>query len=398
MVGADTPASAPDCCTNGQIVFYHGAAMPTKTTHTHEHDAVEEKLGFFRRWIFDFHNRTVLFRLGNWVFTTYAFLAGLAFFAGFGASLWYDAMVGEDPVMLARLYLFLVVPGVLVGLRIFSIMLEWRNLFRHPIKTIIKPGYMLHGGIAGGTVALFAVSQMTGVPFLRLLDAPAFGLCLGEAIARLGCYVYGCCWGRPTKSRFGVRYTSKDSKVVRCAPHLHNVKIHPAQLYALVIYLGVFASFYALLPLLPFDGAMTAIYFIVHSVVRLSLEYFRQDDRGKLWGKLTHTNLYSIAMIVLAFVILGYGISYSGAVEADLGIRFIHILSNPDLIPWLALYGIVFGFAYGVHYRKVGSWLEKPSAGMNSNVNELSMGATDRMEESAGREHEHGPFCNHDHK
>ena len=45
--------------------------------------------------------------------------------------------------------------------------------------------------------------------------------------------------------------------MVRCAPHLHNVKIHPAQLYALVIYLGVFAVFYAVLPLVPFDGAMT---------------------------------------------------------------------------------------------------------------------------------------------
>jgi prolipoprotein diacylglyceryltransferase len=386
---------APNHFIYSGIVFYHEAAMPTKTTHTHEHEVAQEKLGFIRRWILDFHNRTVLFRLGNWVFTTYAFLAGLAFFAGFGASLWYDAMVGTDPVLLARLYLFLVVPGVLVGLRIFSIMLEWRNLFRHPIKTIIKPGYMLHGGIAGGAVALYAISQMIGVPFLRLIDAPAFGLCLGEAIARLGCYVYGCCWGRPTNSRFGVRYTSKDSKVVRCAPHLANVKIHPAQLYALVIYLVVFAAFYAVLPLMPFDGAMTATYVILHSVIRLSLEYFRQDDRGKLWGKLTHTNFYSIVMIMVGCVILGYGITYSAPVDADLSIRFIHVLSNPQLLPWLLLYGVVFGFAYGVHYRKVGSWLEKPSAGMDSNVNELSMGAAARMEDAAGR-HRHGPFCDHD--
>src|SRR5690606_3818770 len=207
---------------------------------------------------------TVLFRVGNWIFTTYAFLAAAAFAAGFAISLWYSAMAGLDVVYIAKLYLFLVVPAVLVGLRAFSIMLEWRELFRRLLQTLIKPGYMLHGGIAGGAVALVSMSTMTGIPVLRLLDGPALALPLGEAIARLGCYVYGCCWGRPTTSRFGVRHTSPESKGVRCAPHLQNVKIHPAQLYALIIYLGMFAAYYAVLPYVPFDGFLAGTYLIVH--------------------------------------------------------------------------------------------------------------------------------------
>lgn len=339
--------------------------------------------GFFATWVLDFHNRTVLFRAGNWLFTTYAFLAATAFAVGFGGSLWYDAMVGADTTLIAKLYAFLVVPAVLVGLRAFSIMLEWRELFRRPLQTLIKPGYMLHGGIAGGTIGLFAVSSITGVPFARLLDAPALALPLGEAIARLGCYVYGCCWGRPTTSRFGVRYTSKESKVVRCAPHLENVKIHPAQLYALVIYLAMFAAFYAILPYVPFDGFLCGLYLIGHSIVRYSLEYFRQDDRGRLWGRLTHTNLYSALMIVGGVALLWYGAMYGARPSIDLGIRFVHVLTDTSLMPWIALYGLVFGFAYGVHYKKVGSWLSSPSGGMNPNVDELSMGAVARMEAKA---------------
>jgi prolipoprotein diacylglyceryl transferase len=347
-----------------------------------------------RSWTIDFHNRTILFRVGNWIFTTYAFLAGLAFATGFAAALWYCAMVGLDVVYVAKLYLFLVVPAVLIGLRVFSIMLEWRELFRRPLATIVKPGYMLHGGIAGGTIALFAISIITGIPLLRLLDAPALSLPLGEAIARLGCYVYGCCWGRPTTSRFGVRYTSPDSKVVRCAPHLHNVKIHPAQLYALVIYLAMFAAMYAALPYMPFDGAITAVYFIGHSTVRLSLEFFRQDDRGKLWGRLTHTNLYSIVMLLLGFVILAYGSQHSAPIVVDMGVRFVHVLGDGSVLPWIAMYGVVFGFAYGVHYKRVGSWIASPSGGMKPNVDELSMGAVTRMEAAAAKkacdQHDHG--------
>jgi prolipoprotein diacylglyceryl transferase len=315
----------------------------------------------------------------------------LAFATGFGVSLWYDAIVGLDVVYMAKLYLFLVVPAVLVGLRAFSIMLEWRELFRRPLQTLIKPGYMLHGGIAGGIVALVSISYMTGTPLLQVLDAPAFALPLGEAIARLGCYVYGCCWGRPTGSSFGVRYTSPESKVVRCAPHLHNVKIHPAQLYALVVYLGVFVLFYALLPYQMFAGFYAGLYFVLHSIIRLSLEYFRQDDRGKLWGKLTHTNLYSAAMIAIGVSWLWYGSTHHAAPTLDLSVRYVHVLFDGAIFPWIAMYGIVFGFAYGVHFRKVGSWLSDRSGGMKPHVDELSMGAISRMEEAAGDEPEREP-------
>ena len=366
--------------------------MATKSSSTSTTvDEAAPAIGFVRRWILDFHNRTVLFRVGNWIFTTYAFLAAAAFATGFGVSLWYDGMAGLDVVLMAKMYLFLVVPAVLIGLRSFSIMLEWRELFRRPLQTLIKPGYMLHGGIAGGTIALVSIAYLTGTPVLKLLDGPALAMPLGEAIARLGCYVYGCCWGRPTTSRFGVRYTSPESKVVRCAPHLHNVKIHPAQLYALVVYLGMFAVFYALLPVAPFDGFFAGTYLIAHSLIRLSLEYFRQDDRGKLWGKLTHTNLYSAAMILGGIVVLGYSMAYSGTTSLDLGYRLVHVVSNGSIGPWIAMYGLVFGFAYGVHYKKVGSWLSSPSGGMKPNVDELSMGAVSRMEEAAA------PSCGHEH-
>jgi prolipoprotein diacylglyceryltransferase len=312
-------------------------------------------------------------------------LAAAAFATGFAVSLWYDAMAGLDVLEIAKLYLFLVVPAVLVGLRSFSIMLEWRELFRRPLQTLIKPGYMLHGGIAGGVIALASMHWLAGIPLLKLLDGPALAMPLGEAIARLGCYVYGCCWGRPTTSWFGVRYTSPESKVVRCAPHLHNVKIHPAQLYALVIYMGMFVAFYAALPYLPFDGFLAGCYLIGHSVIRFSLEYFRQDDRGRLWGRLTHTNLYAGAMVLGGLGCLWVGAATSGRPMVNLSIGLVDIVTHASIAPWILLYGLVFGFAYGVHYGKVGSWLRAtPSGGMKPNVDELSMGAVARMEKHGG--------------
>jgi hypothetical protein len=54
-------------------------------------------LGFLR----DFHNKTILFRVGDWIFVTYGLLAGIAFFFGFTTTVWYMAMLGQDPAMMA---------------------------------------------------------------------------------------------------------------------------------------------------------------------------------------------------------------------------------------------------------------------------------------------------------
>jgi prolipoprotein diacylglyceryltransferase len=223
--------------------------------------------------------------------------------------------------------LFFVIPSILMVSRVTSILLEWRELFRRPLQTLLKPGYMLHGGIFGGMMAMLGYSIASGAPLPALLDAMGFAMPLGEAMCRLGCFVYGCCWGKPTESRFGVAYTNPHSKVIRFQPHLQGVKIHPTQIYALTAHLIQFTIFYALLPYKAFDGMFAALYLITHPMIRIVLERFRQDDRGKL-GKLTHSNIYSFMMIAIGLMVLAYGLSSAGTnIPINVHYRFIHTLA-----------------------------------------------------------------------
>jgi prolipoprotein diacylglyceryl transferase len=358
---------------------------PHSTAHA-EPIAPRGLFGFFR----DFHNKTILFRVGDWIFVTYGLLAGVAFVVGFTTATWYMAMLGTDPASIAAMFLFFTIPSVLMVSRLTSIMLEWRELFRRPMQTLLKPGYMLHGGIFGGMMAMLAYSLATGVSLPSMLDAAGFAMPLGEAICRLGCYVYGCCWGKPTESRFGVAYTSPHSKVVRFRPDLQGVKIHPAQIYALTAHLIQFTVFYALLPYKAFDGMFAALYLITHPIIRFALERFRQDDRGKL-GRWTHTNVYSLMMIAMGLVALAWGLSSAGTnTPVNVHFRFIHTLTHGPVIPYFVLTFLAAAAAFGVHYKAVGSWIAKTSGGVAPNVDELSMGAAARAE---GHVHEDG--CEH---
>lgn len=350
----------------------------TAPTSNHASVDLEPQRSGILSFFLDFHNKTILFRLGDWIFVTYGMIAGLAFLVGFTTGTWYMGMVGSDPVEIAGMYLFFTIPAVLMVSRLTSIMLEWRELLKKPLQTLLKPGYMLHGGIFGGMMAMFGYSLVTGTSLMAMLDAAGFSMPLGEAICRLGCYVYGCCWGRPTDSRFGVAYTSPHSKVVRFRPELQGVKIHPTQLYALTAHLVQFTLFYALLPYKVFDGMFAALYLITHPIIRFALERFRQDDRGKL-GRWTHTNLYSLIMIGLGLVVLLNGLSpFATNLPVNVHFRYIHTLSLAPAIPYFVFIFLAACAAFGVHYKSVGSWMSKPSGGMNPTIDELSMGAAER--------------------
>ena len=58
-------------------------------------------------------------------------------------------------------------------------------------------GFVFFGGLAGALV-LAAVSRGGAVPYSgKALDSVAVALPLGHAIGRVGCFVNGCCPGRP---------------------------------------------------------------------------------------------------------------------------------------------------------------------------------------------------------
>ncbi|MFE6615919.1 prolipoprotein diacylglyceryl transferase family protein [Amycolatopsis sp. NPDC057786] len=74
---------------------------------------------------------------------------------------------------------------------------------RHP-RTFMTAGACIQGFllVALGVVALGA--GVVGIPIGKLLDLTTPGIFLGMAIGRPGCFLTGCCAGRPTSSRWGL--------------------------------------------------------------------------------------------------------------------------------------------------------------------------------------------------
>src|SRR5581483_2757378 len=114
-------------------------------------------------------------------------------------------------------------------------------------------------------------------------DLFAFALCAGEAIGRLGCFIGGCCFGKPAALAWSVID--------------HGLLRHPTQLY---LSLGA-ASTLALLVwlekrrVLPENGIFYVQGFCF-CAIRFGVEFFR--DVASPYGGLTAAQLLCIAGLV----------------------------------------------------------------------------------------------------
>ncbi|MGW5723361.1 prolipoprotein diacylglyceryl transferase family protein [Amycolatopsis sp. NPDC003865] len=128
---------------------------------------------------------------------------------------------------------------------------------RHP-RTILTAGACIQGFLVGAFGTLAIGATMAGLPVGTLLDATAPGLFLGMAVGRPGCFLSGCCAGRPTSSRWGLWSSDR-----RLAIRRHPVQLAEAAL-ALVIGLASLAVDLTVTPAVggaAFAGAVAAYTF-----------------------------------------------------------------------------------------------------------------------------------------
>jgi prolipoprotein diacylglyceryltransferase len=135
------------------------------------------------------------------------------------------------------------------------------------------------------------IKQAFKSTFRRFLDALAPAGLLWHGLARIGCFLNGCCYGVETDSILGVSY--------------HGVSRHPTQLYmaipdlAMAIFLAKWGPRFK-----KYDGQLLLIALTSHSLTRFGVEFLREHP--ELPERLNETllNLYQIPSLSL-FILSG---------------------------------------------------------------------------------------------
>ena len=186
----------------------------------------------------------------------------------------------------------------------------WRTVF------IWEGGLVFYGGLMGGLLALVAYVKAYNLPFWVVLDAAAPSLALGEAITRVGCFLNGCCWGRPSSVPWAVAFPrhshpfdqqAADGLITSAASE--SLPVHPTQLYMTFGLLLVFALLMLAARKQGPAGQVAALYLLLYGILRFTVESFRADSVYSVAG-MTVSQGISLGLALAG--VAAYGIIQTG--------------------------------------------------------------------------------------
>lgn len=163
-------------------------------------------------------------------------------------------------------------------------------------EAIERGGLVFYGAPIAGSSALALCARWLRIPMARLCDAVVPGIPIAHAMGRLGCFLAGCCYGRPSEVPWSVRFEHP-----LAAGSIEPVHRHPVQLYESAALLGLALLFVVLPPSRVGDGSRAVGYAAAYASVRLVMERFRGDaERGVFAGLLSTSDLLSLVVLLAA--------------------------------------------------------------------------------------------------
>jgi phosphatidylglycerol:prolipoprotein diacylglycerol transferase len=206
---------------------------------------------------------------------------------------------------LDNLIWYLVV-GMLIGARVIYVTVYGRGEYAaHPLEVfaVWQGGLSFHGAILGMAVAIILFARRYRFPVLTVTDLVALCGTPGLFFGRIGNFINGELYGRPTTVAWAMIFPGDALHVPR----------HPSQLYE------AFAEGVLLSALLwwidrvtrrrGYDrpGLITGLFLVGYAIVRFSLEFTRAPDAqlGLVIGSFSMGQLLSMIMFAAGVTLLG---------------------------------------------------------------------------------------------
>lgn len=235
---------------------------------------------------------------------TYGVLVALGFLAGMTWVRYEARRVGENPDLAVDLVFYIIVAAIL-GSRVYYVFItDFAHFKEDPLSffRLWEGGLTFHGGLAGAVLVAFWFLRRNRRSFIKFADIFAPGVSLGHTFGRLGCFMVGCCHGRPVGH--DAWWALVFPQHPRCfAPW--GVPLYPTQPAEAIGNFCIFLILVLLRKRKQFDGQVFAIYLMLYGLLRFVVEMYRGDaTKDPIPGTpLSMAQGISVGLLVLALII-----------------------------------------------------------------------------------------------
>lgn len=236
----------------------------------------------------------VALRLGSFEISSFGVLVGLGAVLGLVllrremARSGLEARRGQEAAIVALL-------GGMAGAKLLFVLEHAQEPLRETL--LARGGLSWFGGLLGGLVAGILAVHRERLPLLATLSAAAPAVALGQAIGRVGCFLVGDDYGKPSSLPWAVAFP-------RGLPPT-DVPVHPTQLYETAGLLLVTALLLRWRHRAVADRTIVARYLLMAGALRFGIEFVRVNPRVVDGLSLAHLISAAAVLVGLALVATG---------------------------------------------------------------------------------------------
>jgi phosphatidylglycerol---prolipoprotein diacylglyceryl transferase len=213
---------------------------------------------------------------------------------------------------------FMAVVGGILGAKVYYILLNYPRLVADPAGLIFSRGGMVwYGGFLGATALVLWEVRRSKLPLGPVADSAAPALAIAYAVGRVGCFLVGDDWGRPTTLPWGIRFPEGTPPTtvavierefgIQVDPAMIErygdvLPVHPTQLYEVGLSTLIFFALWRLRRHPYQAGWLFALWLVLAGLERFLVEFFRAKD-DRFFGILTVAQIISLALVAAGVVV-----------------------------------------------------------------------------------------------
>jgi phosphatidylglycerol:prolipoprotein diacylglycerol transferase len=227
-----------------------------------------------------------LFRIGDFVISTFGVMMAIAFLTGSWITARRMEEEGLDPDLAWSLLVWVMIGGILGSKLYFAVDVHLRTGVPFTQLLFARDGITWYGGLVMGIVVGAIGCRVHGVSIKKVMDCTAVAVAVGQALGRVGCFLVGDDYGVPTGLPWGIAFPDG------APPTL--VAVHPTQLYEVLWLLPVAALLWRRRHRSPF---LFGEYLVANGFGRIFIETLRVNP--KVAFGLTEPQIVGAVLVVL---------------------------------------------------------------------------------------------------
>jgi len=233
----------------------------------------------------------VLFRIGPVTITSFGVLVALGVLVGYWL---FRRELGRSGLPLEAGDSALL--GAFAGLAGAKLLWVFEHLGEAPAVTLVtsRAGLSWFGGLVAGVGAALWMFRRRRWPVVPIVAAATPALAVGHAIGRIGCFLVGDDYGRPSTLPWAIAFPDGSPPTL--------VPVHPTQLYEAIALVPIAVLLFRLRRHGTSDRRVLGAYLVLTGAVRFLIEFIRVNERVALG--LTVAHWAALAITVLGFVLL----------------------------------------------------------------------------------------------